>query len=36
MTWSDLTVASAFLAGTVLGAAATIRLTRILMERYRE
>jgi hypothetical protein len=35
MTWSDVTVAGAFLAGIVVGAAGTIRLTRIIIERYR-
>jgi len=35
VTWTDLTVAGAFIAGAVAGAAATIRITRIVYERGR-
>lgn len=33
MTWTDVTVAGAFIAGIVAGAVGTIRLTRIVYER---
>lgn len=35
MTWTDLTVASAFVAGTVVGGFAVLWVTRIVFERYR-
>lgn len=36
MTWSDLTVAGAFIAGCVGGTAATIRITRWLLDYLRD
>lgn len=35
MTWSDVTIAGAFIAGIVLGAAGAIRITRIVWENQR-
>ncbi len=36
MTWTDITVAGAFIAGVVLGSAATIRTTRWILDYLRE
>lgn len=36
MTWTDVTVAAAFIAGAVLGAAATIRVTRWILDYLRD
>jgi hypothetical protein len=33
--WSDVTVGAAFILGTVVGAVATVRLTRYLLEYLR-
>jgi hypothetical protein len=32
VTWTDLTVAAAFIAGAILGSAATIRTTRWILD----
>jgi len=36
LTWTDVTVAGAFIAGLVSGCVATVRLTRIIYDRYRD